>query len=86
MYGLTIFRGERSELGVVVGLRLDAVLAPMSAKLRSIGHLEKAARTAPYLEMCRTNSDASLKSGRGTMVAVERNWCCRCAGSNWTLM
>lgn len=25
-------------------------------------------RTAPYLDMCRTNSDPSLKSGRGTIV------------------
>ncbi len=37
-------------------------------------------RTAPYLEMCRTKSEASLKSGNATMVSMEGGWWCPIRG------
>ena len=59
---------------MVVGLQLDAILplregVSTTAASGRIRHEEKEQqRTAPYLEMCRTKSAASLKRGRGTMA------------------
>lgn len=58
-----------------------------------MSHEEHRQRTAPYLDMCRTNSDPSLKSGRGTIAAawqgpmresqsVSRDWL-GCSSRGW---
>lgn len=69
---LAIIGSERSELGVVVGLQFYAVLAYQSASPFSRPTKEAGLHklTAPYLDTCRTKREASLKSGRGTIVAV----------------
>lgn len=51
-----------------VGLVLDMVLHDSSQPLSQMENGVEL--TAPYLEMCRTKSAASLKSGRGTIATI----------------
>lgn len=55
-----------------MSLRLDAILCAVyvSIKMATTDPDKVVIRTAPYLETCRTKRDASLNSGRGTMVTA----------------
>jgi hypothetical protein len=60
---------------MVMGLSFDSVLSGMTVSEDMGRRVKRSAprksmHTAPYLETCRTKSDASLKRGRGTMVAI----------------
>lgn len=68
---LAVLGGECAKSWMVVGLCFDLVLGgggqfAISWRIRG----EDCRLTAPYLEMCRTKSDASLNRGRGTMVVA----------------
>lgn len=77
--------GEGAEAGMVMGRRFDLVLRDVyqlgarnnykSACVYGEGGRKcREDLTAPYFEMWRTKSAASLKSGSGTMMLV-RGWC-----------
>lgn len=57
---------------MVVGLSLYLVLCGIVSKAITRDFELDSRHTAPYLETCRTNSAASLKRGRGTMVTDGR--------------
>lgn len=67
---LAVFCSECTESGMIVSLGFDSILIAALARagLAVRGGGDGRGLTAPYLETCRTNSDASLNRGRGTMV------------------
>jgi len=68
MYHLPVFRRKASKLCVLVCLVLDPILLS-SIESATCAILSVQGRlTAPYLEICRTKSEASLNSGRGTIL------------------
>lgn len=57
---------------MVVGLSLYLILCGIVSNAITRDFGLESSHTAPYLETCRTNSAASLKRGRGTMVTDGR--------------
>lgn len=80
---LAVAGGESAEAGVVMGRRFDLVLRDVYQlgarnNYKSTCVCREGVRecredlTAPYFEMWRTKSAASLKSGSGTMMLVRK--------------